>query len=148
MIEIRGDRGVRAVVLAGILGVAFAVVSLVLRGANGPAKPTATAGGTTIAAAGGSQAAAPSAPDANAVQVEIKNFAFSPDPLEIAVGTTVTWTNADGFAHTATSQDAAAPFDTGKLETGRAASYRFETPGTFAYKCAIHNSMTGTIVVK
>ena len=51
-------------------------------------------------------------------------------------------------AHTATSQDAAAPFDTGKLETGRAASYRFETPGTFAYKCAIHNSMTGTIVVK
>ena len=58
------------------------------------------------------------------------------------------WTNSDGFAHTATSQDAAAPFDTGKLETGQAASYRFEAPGTFAYKCAIHNSMTGTIVVK
>ena len=145
MTELRGDRRVRAVVLAGIMLAALAVVSLILRHADGPAKPTATAP-ATIAAASGSLAAAPV--DANAPQVDIKNFAFSPDPLEIAVGTTVTWTNSDGFAHTATSQDAAAPFDTGKLETGQAASYRFEAPGTFAYKCAIHNSMTGTIVVK
>src|SRR5689334_15069569 len=38
----------------------------------------------------------PGAPNA----VDIRNFAFGPTVLTVAVGTTVTWTNLDTIAHT------------------------------------------------
>ena len=77
--------------------------------------------------------------------VAIEDFTFKPGDLEIEAGTTVTFTNKDGFAHTATAKDKS--FDTGNLEQDATFEHTFEEAGTFEYLCAIHNSMTGTITV-
>ncbi|HEX2280389.1 MAG TPA: hypothetical protein VHG52_01380, partial [Thermomicrobiales bacterium] len=39
------------------------------------------------------------------VPVDIRDFAYSPNPIEISVGDTVTWTNQDQVPHTATGED-------------------------------------------
>jgi plastocyanin len=85
---------------------------------------------------------------AQTVTVDIQNFAFSPDPVVIQVGDTITWTNLDDTLHSATS-DAGVPmaFDTGPLSLSDSASVTFTTPGTYAYHCSFHR-MSGTIVVE
>lgn len=148
-----------ALALAGVI---LAVVGLVRLGQGRPdrhrttATSAATAAATTLAAADGSSApgnqAASATPASGEVSVDIADFAFSPDPLDIAVGTKVTWTNKDSFAHTVTATGDAsaadAAFDSKKLDSGNSYSYTFAKAGTFTYRCAIHNSMTGTVVAK
>jgi plastocyanin len=75
--------------------------------------------------------------------VSIKNFAFNPKPLNIKVGTTVTWTNNDPMAH----QIKSATFNSSPLSNGQTFSFTFSTAGTYNYSCAIHPSMLGKIVV-
>ena len=77
--------------------------------------------------------------------VRIEDFTFKPGELRVKAGTTVTFTNADGFAHTATAKDKS--FDSGNLEQDATFEHTFEEAGTFEYLCAVHNSMTGTITV-
>ena len=76
--------------------------------------------------------------------VTIAGFAFSPQTITIDVGDSVTWTNNDDVDHTATGSG----FDTSTITSGGGtATVTFDTAGTFAYACAIHPSMTGTVVV-
>jgi plastocyanin len=77
--------------------------------------------------------------------VAISGFSFSPRTITVNVGDTVTWTNSDAQAHTATSGSA---WSTGDIGNGGSASITFRTAGTFAYICAIHPQMTGTVVVQ
>jgi plastocyanin len=77
--------------------------------------------------------------------VKIADFNFSPDTLNVKSGTKVTFTNEDGFAHTVTAKDKA--FDSGNLDQGDTFEHTFAEAGTFEYRCAIHNSMTGKVVV-
>lgn len=91
------------------------------------------------------QGTAPSAPAQSGAAVTISNFAFQPASLQIAAGTTVTWTNSDSTAHTATSDDGV--FDSGALAPGASFTQTFTTPGTYAYHCQIHPFMKATIVV-
>ena len=73
-------------------------------------------------------------------------WCFSPNPIQITVGSTVTWTNATGPTHTATSD--AGAWTTGSIAPGTtSAAVTFPTAGTFPYHCAIHPSMTGTVIV-
>jgi len=78
--------------------------------------------------------------------VAIAGFAFSPKDLTVTVGDTITWTNSDATAHTATADDGS--FDTGTIGNGGSGSATFATAGTFPYHCKIHASMTGTITVE
>lgn len=78
--------------------------------------------------------------------VNIQGSAFVPPTATVRVGDTVTWTNRDAFSHTATSDTGA--FDTGVITAGTSHSFTFMTAGTFAYHCAIHSFMHGTIVVQ
>jgi len=78
--------------------------------------------------------------------VSIDNFAFSPATLNVAAGTTVTWRNAQGVAHTVTGD--ADEFDSAQLSADAEFSQTFDTPGQFAYHCEIHPTMTGTVVVE
>jgi plastocyanin len=71
--------------------------------------------------------------------------AFTPDQLNVAVGTTVTWTNTDAISHTSTSN--ATGWDSGILAPGGQFSFTFQSAGTFPYHCAIHPGMVGTVVV-
>ena len=77
--------------------------------------------------------------------VTIANFAFSPASLEVKVGDTVTWTNEDSAVHDVQGDGG---ISSGKLNQGDTYAKKFDAAGSFAYKCAIHPSMTGTIVVK
>lgn len=80
-----------------------------------------------------------------AVTATIEGFAFNPATLEVAAGTTVTWTNNDSAAHTVTADDGS--FQSGRLEQGDSFSYTFETAGTFSYFCEYHSGMTATVTV-
>jgi plastocyanin len=79
------------------------------------------------------------------VSVTIKDFAFSPASLEIAIGETVTWTNEDSAAHTVTGDDG---IDSGSLAQGKSFTHTFKSAGTFSYRCSIHPNMTGKVTVK
>lgn len=113
-----------------------------------PTAVASTAAGTADST-GSSAAEAANAggkPATGVTAIEIKNFAFTPKVIEVPVGTTVTWTNLDSVAHTATSDDGT--FNSGNLNSGEAYSFEFKTAGTYAYSCSYHPSMQGTINVK
>jgi plastocyanin len=79
--------------------------------------------------------------------VSIVELTFEPATIEVDAGATVTWTNDDdGIPHTVTARDG--DFDSGVLQTGDSFSQTFSEPGTYDYFCAIHPSMTGTVVVR
>jgi plastocyanin len=88
-------------------------------------------------------AAAPS----GAVAARIQGFAFAPKQLKVKVGEEITWTNDDSAAHTVTAKSGAS-FDSGTLAQGADFTFKAAKPGTIAYFCAIHPSMTGTITVE
>jgi plastocyanin len=102
--------------------------------------------GTTATTAGGAAAPEPGT-EAGPVTIDIAEFAFDPQEIEVAAGAEIVWTNADDFAHTARAEDGA--FDTGDIAGGGTTSdpVVLEEPGTYTYFCGIHNSMTGTITV-
>ena len=80
-------------------------------------------------------------------RVEIADMAFTPETLTVAVGTTVTWVSADpNLPHTSTSEDEI--WFSGNLNEGDEFPFTFDEPGTFAYFCEVHPTMTGTIVVE
>jgi plastocyanin len=73
-------------------------------------------------------------------------WCFSPKPIQVTVGSTVTWTNATALTHTASSDSGAS--DTGNIAPGATSgAVSFPTAGTFTYHCAIHPSMTGSVIV-
>jgi plastocyanin len=74
------------------------------------------------------------------------NRAFSPDELNVAVGTTVTWMNTDSTAHTSTSD--VNGWNSGVVAPRGQFSFTFQTAGTFPYHCTIHPGMVGTVVVR
>jgi plastocyanin len=78
--------------------------------------------------------------------VTIQGFAFHPATVTVNVGDTVTWTNSDGVAHTATANNGS--FDTEAISPGSSKSVTFNAAGTFGYHCEIHPSMHGTVVVR
>ena len=89
--------------------------------------------------------AAPERSSTTAPSVDIEDFAYAPDPLRVDAGTTVTFTNRDEFDHTVTAKDKS--YDSGTLAEDATFERTFDAPGTYAYFCAIHNSMTGSVVV-
>lgn len=96
---------------------------------------------TVVALAMGITTAAASAADSS---VAISGFMFSPNTVTVDVGDTVTWTNSDAEAHTATGTG----WSTGDLLDGESGSVTFRTAGTFDYMCGIHPAMRGTVVVR
>lgn len=81
------------------------------------------------------------------VEVNIQNYAYDDAALTIKAGDTVVWTNYDSAPHTVTATSGA-DFDSGTLSQGSTWEYTFTEQGTYEYKCSIHPSMTGTVVVE
>src|SRR4051812_13474418 len=59
----------------------------------------------------------------------LSTTAYSPNPINVAVGGTVTWTNADSIAHTSTGNGGT--WDSGVIAPGGRFSRAFPTTGTF-----------------
>ena len=81
----------------------------------------------------------------------IQTFQFQPTPLEIGIGTTVTWTNRDQILHTVTAGTPGAVDERfgGPLDgTGTTYEFTFTEPGTYAYFCARHEAMRGEVRVR
>ena len=79
------------------------------------------------------------------VAASIVDFTYDPGTIEIAAGTTVTWTNDDSTAHTVSQSGGG--FESGKLDPGMTFSFTFDTPGTYEYFCQYHPNMKATVVV-
>jgi plastocyanin len=75
----------------------------------------------------------------------IADFAFAPEALTVAKGTTVTWTNSDPFDHSVVADDKS--FSSENLADGATFQFTFDRPGQFTYICGIHPSMSGTVTV-
>ena len=70
---------------------------------------------------------------------------FSPNPVEVKVGETVTWVNDDSGRHTVTSKDDV--FESELMGKGQSFSYTFDKAGEYPYFCSPHPGMVGTVVV-
>lgn len=80
------------------------------------------------------------------VEVEIRDFAFSPAKISVKKGTSVRWVNKDSIVHTVTG-DHGGP-DSPALEKDKGYTYTFNETGVFDYHCKPHPVMRGTIEVK
>jgi plastocyanin len=76
--------------------------------------------------------------------------AFSPNPIQVSVGTTVTWTNNDAQPHTVSSGENATPnglFDSPIMAPKATFEHTFTEAGEFPYFCTLHPNMVGTVSV-
>ncbi|MRN55041.1 cupredoxin domain-containing protein [Paenibacillus monticola] len=77
--------------------------------------------------------------------VEIVNFNFSPNKIEIHVGDTVKFVNRDSIRHTATATDMS--FDSDLLGQDESKTFTFNKEGEINYACKPHPGMKGSIIV-
>jgi plastocyanin len=83
--------------------------------------------------------------------VTVRLFQFQPSPIEVAAGSTVTWTNRDDILHTVTSGTPDARdgrFDGTMNGSGTSYTVTFSEPGTYEYFCSRHESMRGEVRVQ
>ena len=99
--------------------------------------------GTVVVSGTASVADATVAQDSAAVTVI--DDAFSPTRTTVVTGGTVVWVNRGADEHTVTANDLS--FDSGDVLSGARYSMTFDTPGEYAYFCAIHPEMRGTVTV-
>jgi len=92
------------------------------------------------------------APGSSTPGCEETNSCFSPNPVTVALGTIVTWSNTDTAAHTATAGSATdgptGVWDSSLIMAGGSYSYTADTAGTFDYFCMVHPWMEGTLIVE
>ena len=120
---------VRSLIVPTVVAIAVAVTALGLghsRGGTAPTPSRALSSGT-------------------APHLRIANYAFAPASLTVRAGSTITVTNTDSTAHTATAKSGA--FDSGTLNPGQSRHFTLKTPGIYTYYCQFHAFMTGTIKV-
>ncbi len=84
------------------------------------------------------------------VNVNIVDYAFSPQTITVTLGTRVIWTNTGTMTHTVNSDDGSS-FASGNIAPSGTFSRTFTTTGTIGYHCTIHGGihtgMYGTVVV-
>jgi plastocyanin len=76
--------------------------------------------------------------------------AFSPNPIQVSVGSTVTWTNNDSVIHTVnsgTSPTESGLFTSPIINPGDTFEYTFTEAGEVPYFCLLHPNMVGTAIV-
>jgi len=83
---------------------------------------------------------------ASRVAVAIENYEFQPDPITVAVGSTVVWTNRDEVNHNVVSKDRL--FSSPELEPGHHFEFTFQKSGRFDYFCSLHPEMKGRVIVE
>ncbi|PWT85812.1 MAG: hypothetical protein C5B57_02210 [Blastocatellia bacterium] len=109
-----------------------------------------------MAGCGGSSSSSPTTPSPTPQGTSVTipmgartlgSSAYSPNPVTVTAGTTVTWVNNDTIAHTSTS-DSPGVFDTGTIAAGASSSFTFQNKGSFPYHCTFHAGMVATVVVQ
>jgi plastocyanin len=122
-------------------------------GANATTNATTTGNSTGTNATGGGGAATGVSIVSGASS--LTDTAFSPNPVQVSVGDTITWTNDDSQPHTVTSGQNGQPdgkFDSSPnfnplLAPGQTFEHTFTEAGQYPYYCALHPNMVGTVSV-
>src|SRR5215217_3943664 len=116
--------------------------------AGGTENATETEGGATTGAnGGGGTATGVSITTGSSTKT---TDAFQPNPAQVSVGSTVTWTNEDAQPHTVNSGENATPdgtFDSGILAPAATFDFSFTEAGEYPYFCLLHPNMVGTVSV-
>jgi plastocyanin len=79
------------------------------------------------------------------IELVMQNLVISPAEVTAKVGDTVTWTNKDVFAHTATANNG--DFDV-TLPPHGSGSFVLKKAGDVSYYCRFHPNMKATIKVE
>ena len=80
------------------------------------------------------------------------NDCFTPNPLTVTPGTTVTWKNTDNTIHyvcsgKSTDDECGKVFEGDAIKPGKTFQFTFANAGTFDYFCSVHPWMTGQVIV-
>lgn len=118
------------------LVVALAALVLAMRGSSEPAAVAQEDGATKRTAV------ADFVPK-GAEEVQIVNFAYSPDPVRVRVGTPVAWTNRDSAPHTVTGSDGS--WGSEMMAQGDTFVMTFDKPGVYLYICELHPPRHGAL---
>ena len=113
--------------LPGVL-VALALAAAVLTGCGGDE--------------GGGNAAA--APVTGVTEVAAKDNQFTPPAIQVTAGTTVTWSFDDRFVPHDVTGDG---WTSGDPKSKGTFTHSFDRPGTYDYRCTLHDGMDGRVVV-
>lgn len=117
----------RIALAALLLGVSFGCGS-----DSTPSSPSPTPSGTPVSIVSGSST--------------LTTTAYAPNPVSVAVGGSVTWTNNDNTPHTSTANNGA--WNSGSVAPGGSFTMTFPAAGSFPYHCTIHPGMIGTVNVQ
>ena len=72
------------------------------------------------------------------------SYRFEPSVIQVAAGSTVTWTNHDNFTHAVQVQGG----EEHDMKPGQSASIKFDKPGEYTYICTYHpQDMKGKDIV-
>ena len=81
---------------------------------------------------------------AEIVDVEIRDYKYIPESLNVNVGQTVRWTNYDSVLHDVVGSGIESEY----LRQGETFTYTFEQEGTYDYICTIHPWMEGEVIAE
>jgi plastocyanin len=87
----------------------------------------------------------PASASAEEAKVTIDNFAFTPDSIQVKVGTAVTFVNHDDIPHSVVASNGS--FHSKALDTDESYTFTPTTTGELAYFCGLHPHMKAKIVV-
>jgi plastocyanin len=131
-------------------GTKAALVLLAFAASCGGGKESTSPGDTTYPGNGQGPGSGPIGGPTGSTsnQITVADNSFSPSSTTVSVGTTVTWTWAEGLyaAHNVTFNEASVAGSEDK--TSGKYSHTFGSAGSFAYRCTNHTGMTGTVVVQ
>jgi plastocyanin len=130
-----------------LVAVALLAAACGSNSSNTTASPSTTTPTTTTPAP-----TAPSTGQTTTVSIPVgaiglTTTAYAPNPVNIKVGDSINWVNNDSIAHTSTANNGTT-FNSGTIAPGGSFKATFSTAGSFAYHCAFHPGMVGTVVVQ
>lgn len=99
----------------------------------------------SLAAAIACGSSSPTTPTPTSMSASIVSGGFTPNPINISVGSTVTWTNKDTTAHAIVADNGA--FSSGTIASGGEYTYSFRSAGTFMYHDSANSNMSGIVNV-
>jgi plastocyanin len=120
---------------------------IALAGCGSSSSSSSATSTTSSTSASAAPAMSSSSGSGAAVQVTMKNLAFSPTSINAKVGQTVQWTNQDTPPHNVFYVSGPKFVSSATLNTGGQFKLKLTQPGTIHYICSIHPFMKATIVV-